>query len=238
MKKPSLLMLFLFGLVFSGLLSCNNSCERGSGKIVSEDRKVAAFTKINVSGSYKLILKQGEAAVKVTADDNLLKRIETEVNGDELKISTKRNVCNASPMIVYVTNPDFRAVKSSGAVDLSADGKLTLKDFDMELAGSSKVNLNLNAANVTTATSGSSEINLTGQATQNNVTMSGNSNLNAFDFVVADYRIETSGASHCRVNVLNELSVNMSGIASVEYKGNPTKINNEHSGATSIKKIP
>ncbi|RYE27017.1 MAG: DUF2807 domain-containing protein, partial [Sphingobacteriaceae bacterium] len=114
---------------------------------------------------------------------------------------------------------------------------LSIKDFDMEFAGASKVNLEMNAANVKTLTSGKSEITLQGQATENNVTMSGTGKLNAIDFTVANYRIETRGFSQCKVNVLNELSVNISGAGSVEYKGNPAKINNEHSGATSIKKI-
>ncbi|MGI4022475.1 MAG: head GIN domain-containing protein [Janthinobacterium lividum] len=237
MNKQPLFVLTVFALVFSLLISCKTACEKGSGKAASEDRKVAAFTKINVTGSYKLILKQGTAAVKITADDNLLEKIETDVSGNELKISTKGSICNAGPMIIYITNPDFQAVKSSGALDLSSDGNLSIKDFDMEFAGVSKVNLEMNAANVKTLASGTSEINLKGQATENQVTMSGTGKLNAIDFTVANYRIETRGFSQCKVNVLNELSVNISGAGSVEYKGNPAKINNENSGATSIKKI-
>lgn len=237
MKKQPFLILTVFTLVFSMLIACKTACEKGSGKAASEDRKVAAFTKINVSGSYKIVLKQGAAAFKITADDNLLKKIETDVSGDELKISTKGSICNAGPMVVYITNPDFQAVKSAGALDLSSDGNLSVKDFDMEFAGISKVNLEMNAANVKTLASGTAEINLKGQATENRVTLSGTGKLNAIDFTVANYRIETSGYAQCKVNVLNELSVNINGAGTVEYKGNPAKINNEHSGATSIKKI-
>lgn len=237
MKNQSLLVLSVFTLLLSVWSSCSDSCVKGSGKSVTEDRKVGAFTKLNFSGAYKVILKQGAAAVKVTTDDNLLKLIETEVSGDELKISTKGNVCNAGTMEIDITNPDFQGVKSAGAVDLSSNGKLNLKDFDLELAGASKVNLDMNAANVKTLASGTADINLKGQATENMVTMSGAGNLNAVDFVVANYQVETSGFSKCKINVLKELTVNVSGAGSVEYKGNPTKINNQHSGMTSIKKI-
>lgn len=237
MKKQPLLILPVFVLLLFSFVSCSDFCEKGSGKSATEDRKVGAFTKLNFSGAYKLVLQQGSPSVKITADDNLLKLIRTDVSGDELKISTKGDICTKVPMEVYITNPDFQAVKSSGALDLSANGKLTLKDFDMEFAGASKVNLDLNAANVKTLTSGTADINLKGQATENMVTMSGAGNLNALDFVVANYRVETSGISHCKINVLKELSVNVSGAGSVEYKGNPTKINSEHSGLTSIKKI-
>lgn len=237
MKKQPLLILSGFLLLFSVLSSCSTSCEKGSGKSASEDRKLDAFTKLNFSGSYKVVLKQGNPSVKVTADYNLLKLIETSVSGDELTIKMKKGVCNAGTMEIDISNPDYQSVKTAGTIDLNSDGKLNLKDFSMELAGISKVNLNLIAANVTTSTSGSSEVNLTGQATSNQVTMSGKSSLNALDFIVANYRIETSGFSSCNVNALNELNVNISGAGSVQYKGNPQKISNEHSGATSIKKI-
>lgn len=237
MKKQPLLILSFFAIVFSSLISCKSSCEKGSGKQASEKRKVDAFTKIKVSGNYKILLKQGPATITVTTDDNLLKLIKTNVSGGELKINTDGDICNNGQIIVNITNPDFQAVKSSGTLDLSADTLLNVKDFDMELAGVSKINLDMNAANIKTLANGKAEINLTGQATSHSVTMNGSANLNALDFTVANYRIETSGDTHCKVNVLNELSVNSSGAGDVQYKGNPAKINNANSGATSIKKI-
>lgn len=237
MKKQPLLSIFLVALIVSMSVSCKNSCEKGSGKTASENRKTDAFTKINVSGNFKVVLKQGAPSVKVTADDNLLKMIETKVSGDELKISIENDVCNAGTMEIDISNPDFQVIKSSGALDLSADGKLNIKDFDMELAGVAKVNLDMTAANVKTLANGKADIELKGQATANNVTMNGSSNLNALDFIVASYRIETRGDAHCKINVLSELTVNVSGSGDVQYKGNPAKINNENSGTTSIKKI-
>ncbi|MGI4751838.1 MAG: head GIN domain-containing protein [Janthinobacterium lividum] len=237
MKKQPILLLSALFLVSSIVVSCKSSCEKGSGKVASEDRKLDAFTKITTSGNFKIVLKQGPAAVKVTADDNLLKIVETEVSGNELKVSAKNDVCDDKMMELDITNPDFQAVKSSGKLDLSSDGKLNIKDFDMELAGIAKINLDMTAANVKTLANGSAEINLKGQATANNVTLNGSSNLNALDFVVASYHIETRGDAHCKVNVLSELNVNVSGAGDVQYKGNPAKINNENSGATSIKKI-
>lgn len=238
MKKQPLLTISLFALILSMSVSCKNPCEKGSGKAASENRKMDAFTKINVSGNFKIVLKQGAPSIKVTADDNLLKMIETKVSGDELKISIEKNICDAGTLEIDITNPDFQAVKSSGALDLSTDGKLNIKDFDMELAGVSKINLDLTAANVKTLANGKADIELKGQATSNNVILNGSTNLNALDFIVANYHIETRGVAHCKINVLSELTVNISGAGGVEYKGNPAKINNENSGASSIKKIP
>ncbi|RYE30283.1 MAG: DUF2807 domain-containing protein [Sphingobacteriaceae bacterium] len=236
MKKQPLLFITALLLV-SSVIGCKSACEKGSGKMASEDRKINAFSKITTSGSFKIVLKQGAAAIKVSSDDNLLKFVETDVSGDELKISTKNEICTDKPIEINITNPNFAGVKSSGTLDLSADGKLNVKDFDMELAGVSKVNLDLTAANIKTLANGSSEINLKGQAAANNVTLNGSANLDALDFIVASYKIETRGDAHCKVNVLSELSVNISGAGDVQYKGNPAKINNENAGAASLKKI-
>ncbi|RYE36895.1 MAG: DUF2807 domain-containing protein [Sphingobacteriaceae bacterium] len=236
MKKQPILLLSALILI-SSIISCKSSCEKGSGKMASEDRKTDAFSKITTSGNFKIVLKQGPAAIKVSTDDNLLKIVETEVSGDELKISTKNEICSDKQVEIDITNPNFAAVKSSGTLDLSADGKLSVKDFDMELAGVSKINLDLTATNVKTLANGSSEINLKGQASANTVTLNGSANLNALDFTVATYKIETRGDAHCKVNVLSELSVNVSGAGDVQYKGNPAKINNENAGSSSLKKI-
>jgi hypothetical protein len=95
----------------------------------------------------------------------------------------------------------------------------------------------MNAANVRTTSSGASEIFLKGQASSHEVDLSGSSEINALDFVVGKYRIESSGSANSKINVLNELEVKSSGSSDVEYRGNPSKLSNDDSGASSIRKI-
>lgn len=240
MKKQPLLILSAFVLFFSLATSCKNECKTGSGKTVSENRKVDDFNKINVSVAYtsvRMILKQGNPSIKITADDNLLKITKTDVSGDELKITTDGTICNAQALVVEISNPNYSSVKSTGAIELSSDTTLNVKDFDLALSGKSNIDLALNASNVSVVSSGSATINLKGQAAANNVTLSGSSNLNAFDFAVANYKIETHGVANCKINVLSDLNVNINGAGEVQYKGNPTKIDNNHAEAARIKKV-
>jgi hypothetical protein len=86
----------LAALLSVSLLS--SSCRRfrkvhGSGKAATEKRTVVEFTKVDVSGGLKVTLTQDSSSVvTVTADDNLLKYIKTEVEGDKLRIYTTRNL--------------------------------------------------------------------------------------------------------------------------------------------------
>ena len=239
MKSPFLL---LSSFTFTGLLAitaCNGfDCVDGSGKQVYQTRKVEPFTKVETGGSLKLVLKQdANQSVRIVADDNIQKSIKTYVDGNTLKIKMDGNFCNTGPITVYLSAKSYEGVDASGAVEVESDGKLQTKDFYLDLSGSSKVTLDLNAANVETKSSGASEIHLKGQASSHRIDMSGSGSVDAFDFVVGKYKIESSGASESKINVLNELSVHSSGSSDVKYRGNPQKVINDESGASSVKKI-
>ena len=223
-------------LSFTG---CNGfDCVDGSGKQISQSRTVKPFTKVETGGSLKLILKQdANQSVRIVADDNIQKSIETYVEGNTLKIKMDGNFCNTGPITVYLSTKRFEGVEASGAVEVESVGNLQTKDFYLDLSGSSKVTLDLNAANLETNSSGASEIYLKGQASSHHVNMSGSGSVNALDFVVGKYEIESSGASESKINVLNELHVHSSGSSDVKYRGNPGKVTNDESGASSVRKI-
>ncbi|NEU07931.1 DUF2807 domain-containing protein [Flavihumibacter sp. R14] len=223
------------GLFFSG---CNRfGCIEGSGRQISSNRNVEPFTFIETGGSVKLVLKQGPQSLKIVADDNIMEKIRTRVHGNTLTIDMDGNFCNSGPIVVYLSSKGYEGIDASGAVEIVSDGKLQVNDFEMELSGSSKVDIDLNAANVRTSSSGSSEIAIKGQASTHEVDLSGSAAIKALDFVVGKYRIESSGASESKINVLNELSVKSSGSSDVEYRGNPSKVHSDDSGASSLRKI-
>src|SRR5690606_6636533 len=150
------------------------------------------------------------------------------------------DVCSsdlAGAVTVYAQAKTFTAVSGSGAVEIRSNGQINTTDFDLDLSGSSKVNLDLNAANVTTDASGSSEINLMGQASRHQIKLSGAGTVNAFDFVAAEYEIEASGSSKMFINVLNSLNVRTSGASDIQYRGNPKHISNSQSGAGNLKRV-
>lgn len=218
--------------------SCKMVCTKGSGHVVSEKRKVAGFTKLDISGSYDVELVQDSSqTVTISADDNLLKQIITEVSNDKLTIKTENNLCPSGQIVVTIGVRNLDEIDQSGAINLLTKGKLVTKDLSMDLSGSSNLNMELDAANVNTTASGTIDLYLKGQATMHKMDVSGGAKVRAFDFVVGNYDLETSGAGDFEINVLHELNVNSSGASTVKYKGNPTTINNKKSGVSTITKV-
>ena len=237
MKKIYLAFVIIGAVAVTGLSSCILNCVHGSGNQASEDRKVGDFSRISVSGSYKVILKQDSSlSLKLTGDDNLLKYVKTVVEGGRLRIYSKRNLCNNGQMTINIGVRNLDEIKGSGAVEVESDGKLHTQDLRIKLSGVTKVTLDLNAAHVSTNGSGATELNLKGQATSHDIDLSGSGKVYALDFVVGSCEIQTSGVGHSEVNVLNTLNVHSSGASEVKYRGNPS-VSNDKSGASSIEKV-
>jgi hypothetical protein len=239
MKKPySIAILFIAAISLSVFSSCRFGCIKGSGHQVTKADKVNDFTRLDISGSFRVNLKQDSSLnVSITADDNLMKYIHASLDGDRLRIYSKKNLCGSGEMVINIGVKNLTEIKASGGINMVSDGKLNTKDLKFELNGASKVDMDLNADNVITEGHGSTDMNLRGQAASHRIEFAGSGKINALDFVVGSYDIETTGASDCNINVLNELNVNTTGAADIKYRGNPTTVNTSKTGAASVTKI-
>ncbi len=239
MRKFSLNSIAYLSLCLFLLSSCNGfDCINGSGNQVTESRDIGTFTQVETSGSLKIVLSQDStSSVRILADDNIQDEIKTRLSGSTLKIEIDGNFCDAGPVTIYLGSKDYQKIESSGSVEVLSEGKLNLNELDLELHGSSKVMLDLNVKSLRTSSSGSSEIVLKGQAGSHDLDMTGSSSVEALEFVVGEYQINSTGASKSRINVLNSLEVNSHGASEVEYKGKPSKIEKDNSGASVVRSI-
>lgn len=225
--------------LITAIQSCSTECMQGSGKEATDKRKVAEFTKLDIAGSFNIKLVQDSSnSVTINADDNILPIIKTETSGDKLKISTdNKNICSSKEITITIGLRNLKSISAAGAVEIASNGRINMGDLDLNISGATKINLDVAASNMETNGSGVSEITLKGQARSHNIELSGSGNVHAFDLVVGNYTIETSGQSDCEVNVLNELNIHTTGASDIKYKGNPKTINKSKTGALSLTKV-
>jgi hypothetical protein len=235
------LVLILFGSTLStSSSSCVGLCEgiNGNGQVIKQERAISPFKSVSVSGSFEVVLIQGDQeALVIEADENLMEFITAEVNGNELVIGTEKNLRNYEELKVYITFKEIGSLDLSGAVDLYGEQRLKFNDLSIDASGATEITLELEAVSMTLILSGASEITFSGYCQELNVESSGASEMNAENLETDTTSLEISGAGELSVFVNDRLDVEVSGAASVRYKGNPESVNQVSSGAGSIRKI-
>lgn len=219
----------------AALFSCNTNCIEGNGQDASETRELPVFTKIELGGAYELVLTQDSTqSLTIHSDKNLLSHIKTEVRNNELRVYSDDNICDEVKLVISMN--ELSSLEASGAVEVEMTNRFTTSEFHLNASGAVEADLNVAAEKIKTEVSGAGEIEYQGETGSHEVSVSGAGELRAFDLVSGIYKIQVSGAAECSIHVLNELHVSASGASSVVYKGNPSVIKEDASGASSIKK--
>ena len=225
---------------FAFLLVVLNSCRqiRGSGNIVTETRTTGDFTGISAGGAYEIEIKNGPVTeVKVEADDNIIKYIETRVSGNTLHIKTKDGVnFNDGHFKVYITAPEIRKINGYGAANI--DFKSILKNEDkitLEASGAASIDGEVDAPEITLEASGAANIKLSGRTRNYKAEASGTADLKTGELMSETTKVHASGAATAHVYSSVSLNADADGAASIYYSGAGSTVV-KTSGAANIKK--
>jgi hypothetical protein len=191
---------------------------QGSGKVITETRKIEKFDSVDVGHMFQVEIKVGpKASLKVEADDNLMPLIVTEVNrSGEFTAYLKQGVSKAKKMRLILTTPTLNSVQIGGASSLDVVG-LKNKMFDLECGGATG-------------------IKLAGEVDQLSIEADGACSADLTRLIARSAFVETSGAASVMVKVLMELRVDASGASSVTYYGSTRSVKAEATGFSTIKK--
>lgn len=228
-----LLSLFIAIIV---LASCQYTT--GSGNIKSENRAVKDFTKILVGGSFDVEVKTGPATkVRVEADDNVIKYIETSVSDNTLKISLEDSysVSNAH-LKVYITMPELTAIKTSGSASVLVQGILISKEkLTFKASSSSDIKANVDAPEVEADASSSATIDLSGKTKTYFAEASSSSDIKSWDLLSENATAKASSSASIKLHASVSLDAKASSSADIVYHGAAT-INKSESSSGSVEK--
>ncbi len=225
MKKIGL-SVFIFALFVGLIVSTGCSWSRitnfggiqGSGTAKTETRSIAGFNKVEAGGAVnvQITAAQKDFAVSVEADDNLLQSIKTEVSDDTLKIYSEDGISTKTLINVKISMPEIIALELSGASSGNVAGVNT-DLIQLKISGASKVIIDGEVIRLTADASGASKIE-------------------AENLKAEDVFIDVSGASGATILATEELHANASGASKIFYVGEPKRIKQDVSGASSINK--
>ncbi len=239
--KQFLLLSSLAALV---LTSCNGifgKPVRGNGHVITENRNPGSFRNVEVSGNIDIYPAQDSTtSVKVVADENLMKYIRVELDGNTLSIHPEDGYelhASNGGIKVYVNTSHFSEFHASGSCDIKGMNQIQSDEkISFHLSGSCDVDMDVKAPKVDADLSGSGTIKLSGATKDFSVDGSGSTDVKCYDLLTENSRIGISGSGDAEVYASVKLDVSVSGSASVRFKGNAA-VSQSVSGSGSVKKV-
>jgi len=126
----------IFLLVLVGVLA---GCVQGQGPVTIETREVGAFSRIEASAGIRVVVRVGPSkAIEVTAQENLLAVIATDVRGDTLSIEASEDFTTLEPVTVTVVVPALDGITLSGGSQAVIDG-LDAESLELRIRGGAQV---------------------------------------------------------------------------------------------------
>ena len=213
---------------------------RGSGKVVSEEREIGHVTEVDLQSFGSVHIELGEReSLRIEAEDNLLRYIETEVSGSRLEIKHRRGtrLLNKMPIDYFLTVRELDEVSVSGAGNVDVAGVSTDR-FRVKLSGAGNVQVEaLEADSLQVTISGAGGLAIQeGEVQAQEVVISGAGDYNARGMDSRECVVRLSGMGSATVFARERLDVTISGAGSVRYVGDP-EVEQQVSGVGRVQRI-
>jgi hypothetical protein len=187
-----------------------------------EARDVRDFQEVSLEGVGTLVIEQGETeSLTIEAEPKVLQRIETEVRNGRLTIRPDRSFKTRERITYFLTITQLSGIELAGAGRVEV-AQLSTDHLRVNGNGAGAVAIDSLTANTLDVTaSGNVQAELAGTVDSQTVAVSDAASYAAADLESRVASVTASGASQVTINVTESLDVSVSGVARVEYIGDP-----------------
>lgn len=210
-------------------------CTTGSGVVVTEAREAVGFSAIDLQGAGRVeVAVTGTESIEITAEDNILPRLTSEVRDGRLVLGTRGSIRPTEDIVYTITAADLDGLSVSGSGGIEVDG-IEAETLDLDVSGSGAITAaGTSAGRVDVDISGSGAVLVTGVADALDLSLSGSGSFEGSDLEVAAGAVSLSGSGNAVVNASRTLDVSVSGSGNVVYLGEPsTTVSTTGSGSIS-----
>ncbi len=218
----------------------------GSSKQESEVRDVKNFKNIVLDASFNLTLEEStKEEIEISAEDNILSKITTDVRGDTLYISTERKfpylfgqvLKNNLPIQVNVKYKNLNSLEINSSGKAEAKSKIRTDNLTLKVNGSGEIKLSIFSQSLNAEVNGSGNIILDGSATKQNIKVNGSGKFIAENLEAKESEVSVTGSGECRLRSDESLKVDVNGSGNIYYSGNPKKFSQNITGSGTVTKL-
>lgn len=199
------------------VLAPGNQAVRGTGKPLTQVRKISAVKAVQAGTAITVEIRTGAPKLTIEAQKEILPMVKTRIAGGRLIIMTEGTMNTDFPIKAHLWLPSVESISGIGATsfDIAA---LSGRRVEIELTGASKIKAKGHADNLV-------------------VTLNGASNANLREVPATNVTVEANGASQATVRPASKLQATATGASTINYVGRPAMLQKSASGASTISGI-
>lgn len=189
---------------------------RGSGVEATVKREVGHFDAVKLTGSPDVDIRISEPrSLSLTADDNILDLIETEVRDNTLFIGSKKSYSSRTGVEISIVVPELRGAWVTGSGDITVHG--------------------LDSPALETGVSGSGDISASGTVGEVDAVVTGSGSIDLSEVMAKQAEAMVTGSGDIEIYAEESLDATVTGSGDISYRGSPEKVNRKVTGSGSVK---
>ena len=238
MKKKFLLLIFISFVLTTCKKDHLLDCFKSAGNITTENRSVNSFVNINLTDNIDLVIHPDTSNyIKVTAGDNLINGIITELSGNTLYIRNEnrcnwmRSFKNIYTVEVGIDKP--ATIYYDGAGDINCVDTIRSEEFTFDcFGGSGSINFIFNSNKIHLNNHiGRSDIHAYGFSKESYIYINDVGTFDAGNLETDYTYIRNSSTGDCHLKVKNELGFEIKYTGNIYYTGDPIIFSQLYSGS-------
>ncbi|MGZ8345768.1 MAG: head GIN domain-containing protein [Allosphingosinicella sp.] len=184
---------------------------------------VGAFQSVSLEGSHDVIVTAGDVpSVRAQGDTEALERLEVAVEGDTLRIGSRRGrgfSWHRARVTVYVTTPTLRGAFLRGSGDLRID-RVQTETFEASIAGSGDIDIvALQARRANFSIAGSGGVRAAGAADETDIDIAGSGNARLDALAARRASVSVAGSGNINVRASETVDGSIMGSGNLRVHG-------------------
>ncbi len=163
MKFNIKLTFFLFLLLTSVTTLVAQKKLKGNKVVITENRDISEFNKIELRDNIDVILTQGnDQSVVVETDENLQFAVITEVKDSTLVVYLFKKIIKKKALNIYINIDEFiDEITTKGKADVTGEGLFSFNSLTINAEGNSKIVMDIKSEQFMLKNNESANVNLT-----------------------------------------------------------------------------
>lgn len=196
----------------------------GRGDMITIEYYVPEYTAVKIEANVQIVYKAATSdVVKVEIQKNLSEYLDIHVDGGQLLVASNKDFVteeNKVP-VIYISTPTVTEWIFEGFVEIKEADPIKNSDLYLLISGALNGELEIDTAQLKLEFYGIGDIRLSGRASIADIAMNGPGSLDALELETQNSNILINRAGNISLSCSNTLSVWISGIGKVDYRGAP-----------------